>query len=435
MKPKKGEIIEMSRLTLPLLFVALLLSACSSSKGTKNRTENLPVTKVAISTAKATVRDVPAYIQATGSFIAEDSSDLAPAVGGRVAATPVEIGDFVKKGQVICRIEERDAQLKLDQARASLEQSRFILRQTQSRVGYSGTGSFNPETVPEVASAHAAYQSALASAKLAAADAKRYENLVKSGDISQSNYDRYRTQQETAEAAANSARRQYEAQVNTAQQNYRAIEAAQASLAASESQYAQAQKVLEDTNIRAPFEGFITDRPVSVGQWLGTNNKVATLVRISTVKLRLQVPEQQAALVKNGMPLTARVAAYQNRDFAGKVIAVVPSVDSGSRAFTTEARFDNPKAELRPGMFANAKLMLQGSERAVFVPSKAVFYDNTTDANHIYSVVNGRAHLNVVLKGDTDGDQVRILSGLEGNEMVVIDNLANLYDGERIETR
>jgi RND family efflux transporter MFP subunit len=156
-------------------------------------------------------------------------------------------------------------------------------------------------------------------------------------------------------------------------------------------------------------------------------------VHISTVKLRLQIPEQQAALVKSGLPVTARVAAYPNRDFVGKIIAVVPSVDSSSRAFGAEARFDNPKAELRPGMFANAKLMLQGSERAVFVPSKAVFYDNTTDANHIYSVASGVAHLNVVLKGDTDGDQVRILSGLMGDETVVIDNQSNLYDGARVE--
>ena len=399
----------MSRLTLPLLLC--YSSSCLHAphpRGQPTKAENLPATKVVVSTAKATIRDVPAYIQATGSFIAEESSDVAPAISGRVAATPVEIGDFVKKGQVICVLEERDAQLKLDQMRAGLEQSRFMLSQAKSRVGWSGNDKFNPDMVPEVASAHAAYESALASSKLAAADAKRYENLVKSGDVSQSNYEKYRTQQETAEAAANSARKQYEAQVNAAQQNYRAIEVAQASLAAAESQLAQAQKALDDTAVRAPFDGFITDRPISVGQWVASNSKVATLVRISTVKLQLQIPEQQAAAVKTGMPVSARVAAYQNRDFIGKVIAVVPSVDSSSRAFIAEARFDNPKAELRPGMFANAKLMLQGSERAVFVPSKAVFYDSTTDANHVYSVVNGVARLNVVLKGDNDGDQVRI---------------------------
>ena len=166
-----------------------------------------------------------------------------------------------------------------------------------------------------MASSLAAYESAQASAKLAAADAQRYANLVKSGDVSQSNYEKYKTQQQTAEAAANSARKQYEAQVNAARQNYRAIEAAQASLTAAESQLAQAEKNLADTTIRAPFDGYITERPVSVGQWVGTNNKVATLVRISTVRLQLKVPEQRAAEVKVGMAVTARVAAYPNRDF------------------------------------------------------------------------------------------------------------------------
>jgi RND family efflux transporter MFP subunit len=424
----------MFRITLPLSFIILFLSACAPPPGAASKGKNQPAEKIVYSTAKTIVRDVPGYIQATGSFIAEESSDLAPAIGGRVAATPVEIGDFVKKGQVICRLEDRDAQLKLDQARAGLEQAKFILRQAQSRVGLTGDAKFDPESVPEVASAHAAYQSAMASAKLASADARRYENLVKSGDVSQSTYEKYKTQQETAEASANSVRKQYEAQVNAAQQNFRAIEASQASLEASQSQLAQAQKVLDDTSIRAPFDGFITDRPISVAQWVGTNTKVATLVHISSVKLRLQIPEQQAAMVKDGMSVAARVAAYPTRDFTGKVIAVVPSVDSNSRAFAAEARFDNPKGELRPGMFANAKLMLQGSERAVFVPAKAVFYDSTTDANHIYSVANGIAHLNVVLKGDNDGDQARILSGLKGDETIVISHLADLYDGARIET-
>jgi RND family efflux transporter MFP subunit len=425
----------MFRLTLPLLVLTLVLSACAPpARGPKKEEKHLPAEKIVYSTASAIIRDVQAYIQANGSFIAEETSDVAPTIGGRVAATPVEIGDFVKKGDVLCRLEDRDAQLKIEQARAGLEQSKFLLRQAQSRVGLTGNGKFDPEAVPEVASAHAAYQSAIASAKLAEADAKRYENLVKSGDVSQSAYEKYKTQQEMAEASANSSRKQYEAQVNVAQQNFRAIEAAQASLAAFESQFAQAQKGLEDTTLRAPFDGFITDRPVSVGQWLGTNSKVATIMHIATVKLRMQIPEQQAALVKNGMSVTARVAAYANRDFLGKIIAVVPSVDSNSRAFVAEARFDNPKGELRPGMFANTKAMLQGSERAIFIPSKAVFYDNTTDANYVYSVANGVVHSNVVLKGDTDGDQVRIINGLKGDEVVVLNNQANLFDGARIET-
>ncbi len=421
----------MFRLIVPLSFIVLFLSACAPPPGARKK-ESASNEKIVYATAKATVRSVPVSFQATGAFIAEESSDVAPAIGGRVAATPVEVGDYVKKGQAICVLEQRDAQLRLDQARAGREQARFILSQAQSRVGWSGNGTFNPDLVPEVASSLAAYESAQASAKLAAADAQRYANLVKSGDVSQSNYEKFKTQQQTAEAAANSARKQYEAQVNAARQNYRAIEAAQASLAAAESQMAQAEKNLADTTVRAPFDGYITERPVSAGQWMGTNNKAATLVRISTVRLQLKIPEQRAAEVKVGMEVTARVVAYPNRDFTGKVHAVVPSVDQNSRAFMVEARFDNPRSELRPGMFANAKLMLPGTEQAVFVPVKSVFYDATTDANHIYSVVSGVAHLNVVLKGDTVGDQIRILSGLTGNETVVTDNQGNIYDGASI---
>jgi RND family efflux transporter MFP subunit len=425
----------MSRLILPLSLIILLLSACGPPPGASvKKSEKKSLEKIVFSTARASAVQIPSSFQATGSFIAEESSDVAPAVGGRVAATPVEIGDFVRKGEAICVLEQREAQLKLDQARAGREQAKFILSQAQSRVGWSGNGGFNPDLVPEVASSHASYESALASAKLAAADALRYQNLVKSGDVSQSSYEKFRTQQQTGEAAANSAKKLYEAQVNTARQNFRAIEAAQASLAAAESQLAQAEKGLADTTIRAPFDGYITDRPVSVGQWAATNNKVATLVRISAVRLQLQVPEQRAGQVKVGMAVTARVAAYPERDFVGKVHAVVPFVDSNSRAFMVEARFDNPKAELRPGMFANAKVMLPGTEKAVFVPARSVFYDSTTDANHVYSVADHVARLNVVLKGDASGDQVRILSGLSGSETVITDNLAELYDGEPVET-
>jgi len=425
----------MFRLIVPLSFIVLFMSACAPPPGGPAKKENAANEKIVYATASATVRSVPISFQATGAFTAEESSDIAPAVGGRVASTPAEIGDYVRKGQAICILEQRDAQLRLDQARAGREQAKFMLSQAQSRVGWSGTGDFNPELVPEVASSKASYESAQASAKLAAADAQRYENLVKSGDVSQSNYEKFRTQQQTADASANSARKQYEAQVNAARQNYRAIEASQASLSAAESQLAQAEKNLEDTTIRAPFDGYITDRPVSVGQWVGTNNKVATLVRISTVRLQLKVPEQRAAEVKTGVSVTGRVAAYPNREFVGKVHAVVPSVDSNSRTFIVEARFDNLKGELRPGMFANAKLMLPGTEQGIFVPAKAVFYDSTTDANHIYSAVNGTAHLNVVQKGDSDGDQIRILNGLTGNETVVTDNQGSLYDGAAIATR
>jgi membrane fusion protein (multidrug efflux system) len=138
-------------------------------------------------------------------------------------------------------------------------------------------------------------------------------------------------------------------------------------------------------------------------------------------------------MAKNGMAVTARVAAWPERDFIGKLIAVVPFVSANSRTFMAEARFDNPKAELRPGMYAAAKVMLEGMEKAVFVPSKAVFYDNTTDAYHLYCAEDGVARLYVVQRGDAAGDDVRILNGLVGGEKVILNNQADLYDGAPVE--
>ena len=423
----------MSRFKMVLLFscVLMLAASCGGKKAggaaAARESEN-----IVFSQAQAVTREVPGSFQANGSFVAEEMSDITPAVAGRVEATPVDVGSFVVKGQIICQLEKKDAELRLDQARASLEQARFMLSQAESRVGLRTGTEFNPENVPEVSASKAAFEAASASARLAAADARRYENLVKSGDVSQSAFDKVRTQHETAEASADSARRQYEAQMNFARQSFGAVEAARAAMAAAESQLEMARKNLEDTSIRAPYDGYITDRPAAVGQWRGAADKVATIVRISTVKLQLQIPEQQAGMAKNGMEVTARVAAWPSRDFTGRLIAVVPAVNVNSRTFMAEARFENPTAELRPGMYATARIMLEGTESAVFVPAEAVVYDNTTDANHVYSVVNGIARLNVVQSGDTQGNEVRILSGLAGGETIVLNNQADLYDGATV---
>src|ERR1019366_7022618 len=95
-------------------------------------------------------------------------------------------------------------------------------------------------------------------------------------------------------------------------------------------QLAQAEKGLADTTIRAPFDGFITARPVAAGEYVAFSNKIATIVRIGSMKLQLQTPEQRAARGKLGMTVLARVAAYPDREFTGTVSAVNPSVDPNS---------------------------------------------------------------------------------------------------------
>ena len=313
--------------------------------------------------------------------------------------------------------------------KAQLDEATASVRQAQSRIGLNADRTFDANLVPEVAAAKASYESAQAQARLSAADAKRYENLVKTGDVSQSAFEKARTQQETADAQANAAKQQYEGALNTARQSYGAVETSQASLESMRAQLAQAQKGVADTIIHAPFDGYISARPVAAGEHVAVTDKIATIVRVGTMKLQLQTPEQRSARASVGMTVVAQVSAFPDRDFVGKVSAINPSVDPNSRAFILEAKFNNPKAELRPGMFATARVLLPGLEDAVFVPRAAVVHDRTTDSNQVFVIENNVARLHVVLTGETDSGSIRILSGLTGKEAVATNHQSDLFDG------
>ena len=174
---------------------------------------------------------------------------------------------------------------------------------------------------------------------------------------------------------------------------------------------------------------------MAAGEFVALSNKIATIVRMGTMKLQLQTPEQLAARGKLGMTVLARVAAYPDRDFTGKITAVNPSVDPNSRVFILEATFLNPKGELRPGMFATARVLLPGGETAVFVPRNAVVRDKTTDSYQVFTIDNNTAHLRVVVTGDVVGDQIRIVNGLSGNETVAAASQNALFDGAPVQTR
>src|SRR5438045_8285754 len=118
-----------------------------------------------------------------------------------------------------------------------------------------------------------------------------------------------------------------------ARQGWGGVENAQAAAEAARAMLAQAEKGVADTTIRAPFDGHITARPVAAGEYVALTNKIATVVKIGTLKLDLQTPEQRASLAHIGDKVIARVSAYPGREFQGKVIAINQSVDPNSRIF------------------------------------------------------------------------------------------------------
>jgi RND family efflux transporter MFP subunit len=415
------------------------LAACGiNDKDVKAKSTADPAmgSAIAVSSAVAEARGLPLYMEATGSFVAEESSDVAPLTSGRVIETPVDVGDRVEKGRIIARLDDSDALLRLQQAKASVEQADAALRQAQVKIGFTG-GSFKPEEVPEVQSARASYDSALADVKMAEADARRYASLVKTGDISQSSYERQATQAETARARVNTAMKQYETALNNARQNYQAIASAQAMLAATQAQLAQAQKAVNDTVIQAPISGYVTDRPIAVGEYVVPSSKIVTIVHANPIRLQLQIPSSDAADITIGMKVFARVESREAREFEGKVTAINPSLDPNSRSMMVEAKFDNPEMELRPGMFATARVAIHGEVQAVMVPRNAVLEDAMLDSAEVFVLQEGKARVRIIQIEETQAQaaEVRVLSGVSAGEVVATSSLSQLYDGAPVKVK
>jgi multidrug efflux pump subunit AcrA (membrane-fusion protein) len=427
--------------------VLLFMSACTRTETQTTETRQGRQTKqgesgaaqaaeappTAVTMARATVREVPSTIEATGSLVANETSNVAPQTSGQVAYTPVNVGAFVHQGDVIARLDQRDARLRLQQAQAGEQQAAAAVRQAEVRLGLGPNSRFDASSIPEVRSASAAYQAALAQQRLAEANARRYANLVETGDVARSVYDQYRTQADTAQAQANNARQQMETAINVARQSNQAIQTAQAALAGTHAQTAMAQKTLNDTIVRAPYPGYVSARPIAVGEYVTTASVIATILLTNPLKLQLQVPEGDAPKVHIGMAVSLSVDAYPDRKFAGRVSAINPAVDPTSRSVTVEAEVDNPDNALRSGMFATARITLPGGNQVVFVPREAVVNDQNTNSYRVFVIQDGAAHLRIVQIGDEENGSVQILSGVQPDEMVATSNLQQLYEGARVQ--
>jgi RND family efflux transporter MFP subunit len=330
-------------------------------------------------------RDVPVTIEATGSFAAAESSDVASEVSGRIVATPVDIGARVSRGEVLVRLQGVDAQLRLDEAEAAV-------RRAEANVALAESQN-----------------------TLAQSTSERYTNLLATGDVSRTVADQARTQAETQRQT---------------------VATAHASLAEARAQLALAQKALGDVVVTAPFPGSISARHVAVGEYVQPMNPIVTLVEIDPLRLQLTIPGVQAGDVAVGQTVSATVDAFPGRTFTGTLTAISPSIDPESRSFTVEARVRNPDAVLKPGMFAVATIDQGRRERAFFVPRAAVAEDVNTDSFRVFVVDDQNvAHLRVVQPATRSaGDEVRLTEGVAEGERVATSNLGDLFEGAPVTT-
>lgn len=425
-------------LFLSLLCCTLLFaSSCGSSTGGGNRAGNSnadsakPQT-ITVTVGKTESRDIAAIIQATGSVSADETSDVAPKVAGKIADLSVNAGQFVSGGAVIARIDDRDARLQLASAQAALKRAKVSVAQAEARLGLGPGGSFNASTIPEVRAANANYEQTLAELKQAEANEKRYRELVESGDVAMVTYETFRTTRDTARTRANAARQQLDVAINNARQSNQAIAAAKADVESAQTQVADAQQAIADTVIKAPFSGFVSARPVAVGEFVSTASVVATILRTNPIKVQIRVSEADLPYVVVGRGISAQIDAYKDRKFSGTVTAINPAVDQTSRSAIVEASIENGDNALRPGMFATVRINREGGGKGIFVPKSAVHTDQATQAYRAFVIVEGVAKLRTIQLGPEEGDSYQILNGLNADETVATSNLDQLYEGARV---
>jgi multidrug efflux pump subunit AcrA (membrane-fusion protein) len=405
----------------PLLALAAFSAACGGSRAKANGNQNsanpnATPEAVQVTTAAAIVRELPRFIEATGSLAADAQTDVAPNVGGRVAAVGVDLGSYVQRGAVLVRLEDADARLRVAQAEAQARQAQSAVRQAEERLGLRPGQAFDPVRVAEVGAARAALD--LAEKQLA-----RYERLIESGDVSRASFDQQRAQRDQL-------REQYQAALASARQSYAGVATARAAAQAAEAQAQQARKSVGDTTVYAPISGFVSERPADLGEYVSTQSKVATIVRTNPLRLRIDIPEQLISLVRPGQPVSVTTSAYADRAFAGRVARISPNVSSASRTLTVEAEVENGQNLLKPGQFAAVRLQMAKPEPAVLVPVRAVAGTETT--RHVFVVRDGRAEQRVVQLGQQEGELVEIKSGVQPNELVATSNLEQLKDGAAV---
>ncbi len=417
-----------------VLLAFLLFEAGCGSDGEKkaaNKAEQKPAA-VNITVAKSESRDIASTIQATGSLVADESSNVAPKAAGKLANINVNVGQFVAAGSVIAKVDDRDARLQLASAEAAVKRAEAGVLQAEARLGLGRNAKFEASAIPEVRAANANYQQMLAELRQSEANEKRYRELVESGDVAMVAYEQYRTQRDTSRARAEAARQQLDAAVNTARQNNQAIASAMADVESAKTQVANARQSIDDTIVRAPFSGFVSSRAVAVGEFVNSATSIATILRTNPIKVQIRIAEADVPAVTLGRGVSIQVEAYKERRFAGVVTAVNPAVETTSRSATVEAQIENGDNSLRQGMFASVRITRDGGSKGVFVPKSAVYNDEATQSYRVFVVKEGVVQLRVVQLGAEEGDAYQIVTGIEADETVATSALDQLYEGAAV---
>ncbi|MGO4721744.1 MULTISPECIES: efflux RND transporter periplasmic adaptor subunit [unclassified Inquilinus] len=232
------------------------------------------------------------------------------------------------------------------------------------------------------------------------------------------------------------------------------LDNANADLLKTQAQLSRAQAMIEKKAVAAPFAGMVGIRKIDVGRYVAAGDPLVTLQRLDQVYADFTLPEQAISRVSQGQKVEVRADAFPNEVFRGEVSGIEPVIDSASRMVKVRATIDNPGLKLRPGFFANVRLILPERPDVVTVPQTAITYSLYGDTVFVIrekkaeagqpaqpepQAAAGGAHAPAgpalvveqvfVRVGQRQGNIAEILEGLKAGDQVVTSGQLKLQNG------
>jgi multidrug efflux pump subunit AcrA (membrane-fusion protein) len=384
----------------------LATTVASCGKNQEVAAEKPPVVKGARAEriSKSPVED---YYEATGTVRSKTTTVLSSKIMGTVISLRVHEGDKVSAGQALIEIDNRDANAQLQKAGAGLRQAQEGLAEVEQATG----------------AAESAQAAADANNRLADSTYTRYRALFERKSISPQEFDETKAKREMAEAEARRAADTLKMLAAKKRQALAQIDQAKADVA-------NAQVFVSYARIASPIRGLVVAKHTEVGSTATPGTPLLTIEDGSRYRLEVAVEESHLGKIGMGQRARLRIDALGADDLEGGVSGITPAADPMSRSYMV--KIDLPaRQDLRSGLYGVARFM-SGRKEAIVIPHKAVTYRGQLAGVFVVDDA-GVARLRLIKTGKTYGENVEALSGLNDGERVVVDGVADVKDGARIQ--
>ena len=457
----------------------LIAGTTATIKSIQQKNRPIDVTKL---TVPVEAKSVTVRITASGKVQPVQSVNISPKSPGLLAALNVEQGDTVKQGQIIARMDNSEIKMRILQYKANLEQAKAQLAESQagSRPEEIAQGKARVDQaqaqlaitrdgnrLQEIQQAQAQVDSAKASLELTQARVKRYQSLSKDGAVSQDSLEQYISENSKAKANLEEAQRRLsllkvgnrnqdiqkqEAIVNQEKEGLRKLENGnrpqeiarfKAAVASAEAQVKQQQVQLEDTILRAPFSGIVTQRYATVGAYVSpaisaSSNASATSTSIVAlakgIEVLANVPEVDISQIKLGQKVEISIDAYPEDVFQGQVRLIAPEavVDQNVTSFQVRVAINTGAKKLRSGMNVSEVTFLGNNiKNALLIPQELIVTQKGKTGVWLLGEKN-KPQFRLVTIGANIDNQIQVLDGLKAGDRVFID-LPKTKEKEKIE--